>query len=403
MTTTDTSIPASIRVAVVGNCPADLWGISSAERISRQLRAIGPYRLSGEAEAVASAEPALFLRADYLFDDRTLADLLAAEGTVLRAGSDADAPVVAVRADKNRASAALEAVKGAGTWRNDPNWRVETAASLSAAYNRKLRKASPPQLWAIRSDRVNELEAALFGNSYKGVTDLVTKFVWPRPAKLVTKFCSQHGISPNTVTSASLVLTALATVLFAYGWFLTGLVLAWIMTFLDTVDGKLARVTVTSTTFGNIFDHGIDIVGPPVWYVAWAYGLPDSSFDAGIDRVTLFGMILGGYLVGRMVEGSFDRGLAGFQIFVWRPLDSWFRLIIARRNPNLIFLTAFALAGLPLVGLYAVAAWTVLCSVFLVGRLALAIRQRRADGSLQPWLRAPTAADLSSPLARPFL
>ncbi|MFN2427964.1 MAG: CDP-alcohol phosphatidyltransferase, partial [Candidatus Binatia bacterium] len=82
---------------------------------------------------------------------------------------------------------------------------------------------------------------------------------------------------------------------------------------------------------------------------------------------------------------------------------SWFRLIIARRNPNLIFLTVFALLGLPAVGLGAVAAWTVLCTLFLLGRLAVGIRRRLAEGGLRPWLQAPTTDDLSSPLAQPFL
>jgi len=400
---TTPSIPPSIRVAVVGDCPAELWGISSTERIRRQLRAIGPYSVSDEDEAIRSGQPVLFVRADYLFEDRTLADLLAADNVILHDGSPADTPIAAARADKDHATAALAVVQGASIPLDPASWRHESAESLSAAYMRKLRKASPPQLWRIRSDQVDRLEAVLFGNSYKGVTDLVTKFVWPRPARLVTKFCSQRGISPNAVTSASLVLATIATVLFAYSWFLTGLVLAWIMTFLDTVDGKLARVTVTSTTFGNFFDHGIDIVGPPVWYVAWAYGLPDSSFAMGIDRVLLLELILGGYVAGRLVEGIFDWGLAGFPIFIWRPLDSWFRLVIARRNPNLIFLTVFALLGLPAVGLGAVAAWTVACTVFLLGRLAVGARQRVAEGALRPWLQAPTAADLSSPLARPFL
>ena len=402
MATTATSNRESVRVAVVGACPADLWGISSAERLRRQLKAIGQIRLCDAAEAVASGEAVLLLRADYLFEDRTISDLLAAGNVVLRAGAAdraEDAPVVAVRAEPGRGPAALAAAQGSADWREDPLWSVATVESLSSAYIRKLRKATPPQLWQIRPDRVGELEAVLFGNSYKGVTDLVTKYVWPRPARLVTKLCAVRGIGPNAVTSASLVLVAIATVLFAQGWFLSGLALAWIMTFLDTVDGKLARVTVTSTEFGNIFDHAIDLFGPPVWYVAWAWGLPES----GIDRVVLLEMIMGGYIAGRLVEGAFNWWVGGFSIFIWRPLDSWLRLIIARRNPNLIFLTGFALAELPSVGLKAVAAWTVVCTVFLLGRLAVAIRLRLAGEPLQPWLQAPTAADMNSPLARPFL
>ena len=55
------------------------------------------------------------------------------------------------------------------------------------------------------------------------------------------------------------------------------------MTFLDTVDGKLARVTITSTKLGNVFDHGIDLIHPPFWYLAWGMGLAlDPPAIAGI-------------------------------------------------------------------------------------------------------------------------
>src|SRR3546814_9511401 len=75
------------------------------------------------------------------------------------------------------------------------------------------------------------------------------------------------------VTLASLLLVGAAFYWFAAGQYAIGLVAAWLMTFLDTVDGKLARVTVTHTKFGNVFDHGIDLVHPPFWYWAWMIGL----------------------------------------------------------------------------------------------------------------------------------
>ncbi len=49
--------------------------------------------------------------------------------------------------------------------------------------------------------------------------------------------------------------------------------MGWLMTFLDTVDGKLARVTVTSSRLGDVLDHGLDIIHPPLWYIAWGVGL----------------------------------------------------------------------------------------------------------------------------------
>ena len=54
------------------------------------------------------------------------------------------------------------------------------------------------------------------------------------------------------------------------------------MTFLDTVDGKLARVTVTSSRVGHVLDHGVDLIHPPLWYIAWGLGL--ATFAPGDPR-----------------------------------------------------------------------------------------------------------------------
>ena len=86
-----------------------------------------------------------------------------------------------------------------------------------------------------------EIEDALYFASYKGVTDLVTRYAWPRPALVVVRACVALGISPNMVTTLSIILSITAIPLLMAGHFALGLASAWGMTFLDTVDGKLAR------------------------------------------------------------------------------------------------------------------------------------------------------------------
>jgi phosphatidylglycerophosphate synthase len=156
----------------------------------------------------------------------------------------------------------------------------------------------------------------------------------------------------------------LAAWLFVRGDFTLGLVAAWIMTFLDTVDGKLARVTLTSSTVGHVLDHGLDLIHPPFWYLAWAFGLFGGAF--WFDTSTL--IIVIGYIVGRLIEGLF---LLAFkmEIHCWRPLDSFFRAITARRNPNLILLTLGTLLGYPAWGFVLVATWTVFSIGFHTIRL----------------------------------
>ena len=89
------------------------------------------------------------------------------------------------------------------------------------------------------------------------------------------------------------------------------------MTFLDTVDGKLARVTVTSTRFGHYFDHIIDLVHPPIWYILWGLGKNVSQLNfGGLSRGTIFWLIVDGYIIGRLVEGIFKKMLGRFGSFL---------------------------------------------------------------------------------------
>ncbi len=92
--------------------------------------------------------------------------------------------------------------------------------------------------------------------------------------------------------------------------------------------------------------------------------------------------IIGGYVVQRLIEGIFMRRFGGMHIHVWQQIDSQFRLITARRNPNMVILVAALLFGRPDVGLELVALWTIVSLIFHAVRLAqanAAARPRRAD------------------------
>src|SRR5690606_33807392 len=93
-----------------------------------------------------------------------------------------------------------------------------------------------------------------------------------------------------------------------------------------------------------------------------------------------------GYIGGRLCEGAFQFLLASFDIFIWRKVDSFNRLITARRNPNLILLTAGWAAGRPDIGFILVVLWHVLSTLILVLRLGIAWYIRSRDGMLHSWM-----------------
>ena len=164
------------------------------------------------------------------------------------------------------------------------------------------------------------------------------------------------------------------------------------MTFLDTVDGKLARVTVQSSKFGHLYDHAIDLVHPPFWYIFWGMSLGGIEPVLGFTQTDMYWLIVAGYIGGRIVEGVFPL-LCGCNLFTWRPFDAWFRLITARRNPCLLLLTASAVAGRPDWGFIAVTFWTVLSTMVLVIRLLQGLILRLRKGPLQSWLKAANVAE----------
>ena len=372
----DTDMPPV--ALILGACPVRLWGMTPAERLRRALSRAGVAEVRSWPDAPVPGRRHLLVRDDHVFDAVLIADLARADNTVLTTG--AGTPVAAI-VDAPRVEEAAALLTRGGPL--PAGLRAVGPATLSSAYNDALRKREAPYLLPLTEETRPEVERRMFAGSYKGVTDLVTKHVWPAPALRVTRWCATHGVTPNAVTWLSLVLVLLAMGAFWQGWFLTGLAMAWGMTFLDTVDGKLARVTLTSTKLGNVFDHGIDLIHPPFWYWAWIIGLGAAGMALEQPGLVL-AVVAGGYVLQRVQEGLFI-ALFKLEIHIWRPFDSWFRLITARRNPNLILLTLGAVAGRPDLGMLAVAAWTVASLLMHTVQIVQALAARRR-GPLVSWL-----------------
>jgi phosphatidylglycerophosphate synthase len=242
------------------------------------------------------------------------------------------------------------------------------AAQLNYA---ELRKRERPFVIGLEG-KVEPVERAYYDAAYKGVTDALTLYLWRRPAFHLTRWAAQAHLPPNLITAIGAVLCGLAFWLFWIGQYWPGVLSGFIFMVLDTVDGKLARCTGSSSKWGHILDHGIDLIHPPFWWWAWLHGL--EAYGTPVEPVyatMLLTAIVGGYILQRIIEGLFISRY-GMHIHVWQPVDSWFRLITARRNPNMVILVAALLFARPDAGLALVALWTIVSLVFHAVRLAQA-------------------------------
>ena len=377
---------ANIAFCLIGDSDIRPFSVPSRERLRRAFRRADVELELPAAEAESGEGSLVAIRADYAFDESLVKAIIASPGAALQAE---DGEIVAAHGEgieNIRAAFSVVAELGAAA---GAEFVVRDAAALVGAYQKALRKRANPLLLPLVAADAAAIERALFNSSYKGVTDLVTKYVWPVPALAATRWCARHGVSPNVVTWVSLGFVVLATMLFWHGWFLAGLACAWAMCFLDTVDGKLARCTLTSSKLGDVFDHGIDLLHPPFWYYAWFVGLGDAAAPL---EWALWVVILG-YIAGRLQEGLFIWRFE-IEIHTWRPIDSWFRLITARRNPNLLILTVAALLQAPNIGLAVVAWWTIASFAFHCVRIGQAFAAQSGGRAPTSWLQAQTGQRL---------
>lgn len=358
----------------VGNPDVRVWGITSQARLAHTFQKLG--LTATDAAAAHDAAGVLVINAAWVYDEAVIRALSERPGAVL---IDDSGRAVAAHVTGAQAPAAVIWI---GSGNLPPNATPLTAVELAGSYNHVLRKREAPILEPLTAANVRQVEARLFKGSYKGVTDLVTKHVWPVPARIVTRWCALAGITPNQVTMAGLVLVFVAMWAFWNGHFGLGLAAGWIMTFLDTVDGKLARVTLKSSAFGNVFDHGIDLIHPPFWWWAWIVGVQAGPHPIP-DVALVMWIVIGGYWAQRGLEGIFLQ-MFNMHMHAWRPFDSFFRQITARRNPNLILLTGACLVGRPDLGMLLVAGWTAISlGVHAVQTLQAAITPR---GTMVSWL-----------------
>ncbi len=379
---------------LVGSCDTRIWGLTAAERHARAFRRAGLSSILAPGQPLPSAGGVVMVRCDYVLAAELVQALVETPGVVLavKEADSADRLAVAAHVDAAQVAEVEKLVAGGalGDGEHVPaNLRVLGASDLAPAYNRSLRKRMVPFALPLSERSVVAVEKKTFAAAYKGATDFVTKWVWPVPARWVTRWAAAWRIAPNTITTVSLVFVLLTMYLFAQGHFLLGVAAAWFMTFLDTVDGKLARVTMTSSEWGNRYDHGIDLIHPPFWWWAWWYGL--SHVDTVVAASTLeaaLWIVLVGYVVGRLLEGVF-KWTFKIQTHVWRRVDYFFRTITARRNPNLAILMVSAILGRPDLGFVAVAVWTVLSTVFHVVRIGQAAYVRARGGQITSWLSEP--------------
>jgi phosphatidylglycerophosphate synthase len=344
-----------------------------AELVARCGVEVGEARGSlDERVARAASESAgsalLLLPGDAVVDTRVFAELLReSDSAVALAGEGAQRTALVRVAPRARlAASSARDLLGLAEAQLEAGSARELDLGAIAQHIANLRRDQPAYAFRITAAEVAETERWLFWSNYKGSTDFLTRWVFPPFVWLALRPLARLGVHPNWVTSLAVLLCFGAIPLWATQHWALGFAAAWVMAVLDSVDGKLARLTYTSSRLGNWLDHGTDIVHPPFWYAAWAWGLAGGPVG-GTYGLTLF--LFGVYALDRVVAGLFSWRF-GRSIHGYEPIDVTMRTVISRRNPNLLIFSLALPLGLGTAAIWLIAAWQVACLAFHVVRSA---------------------------------
>jgi len=236
-----------------------------------------------------------------------------------------------------------------------------------ASYIKKLRRDLAPFAFRV-ADEVSRrrVERFLFDSNYKGSTDFMTKWVYPPLVWRILRVLTTRRVKPNTVTFVGIAACFGAVPFFATGLWVPGLVLAYVMSVLDSVYGKLARLTYQSSAQGDVLDHGMDLVHPPFWYWAWGWALSGGNVSSPVFQASMWMVVF--YIFDRVMEMLFTAG-TGKSLPGYAPLDMRLRTVISRRNVNLAIFTVALAAGFAVPAFYAIVAWQAASALFHLSRV----------------------------------
>ena len=248
----------------VGDNPARAFGMSATDR----ARALAIKAKLEPADATSPGRSVIYGDVNWAWDPEWLVALRNSPGSVLTKDGH---PVLAHLPEDGDEAAVLASMQSGARYEGSSLTEID-ADTADFSYG-KLRKRDRPFVMRLDPTDPEPVERAAYDASYKGVTDALTLYLWRRPAFHLTRWAARAGLTPNMVTAVGAALCVAAFFLFYGGWYWTGIAAGFAFMVLDTVDGKLARCTGQSSKWGNVFDHGVDLIHPPFWWWAWAEGL----------------------------------------------------------------------------------------------------------------------------------
>jgi phosphatidylglycerophosphate synthase len=223
------------------------------------------------------------------------------------------------------------------------------------SYIPDLRQYAVPFLLRLeRPEAIRAIENALYEKTFKGVMDFIATYIYRIPVRGLVRLLAPTRITPNAVTAMSVLCSFAAIPLFATGWIWTAFLVAYTFVICDSLDGKLARMTIRLSKRAGQIDHGTSTPCEACYYLAWTW-----HFSGGhlTSWPAVAGMLLFGFFcLDKITTGTFSRTFHR-SLFDYQAWDARFHLIAGRRTINLAIMTVGYALQAPITALVITMVW----------------------------------------------
>ncbi len=374
------------RIAVIYDEPSvrkvRVYGLSPVARLVRQWRTWGTgntWIVSSEttptdggadhvtwgtlAERVRSTPESVayyLIGADAIVDDRLFVFMSGLDGEVRISTRNGPAPILA-KVGKDtvlRLSAlqSLEAVRKA--LENETTLPVKYPSDFDP-YIDELRLSNEPYLFRMTENSdIRRVENRMYEANFKGTLDFIAIYIYKYPVREITRWLSRFPrVTPNQITFLSIVSSFAVPVLFAMGQVGWAVSIGWLMFILDSVDGKLARLTVRLSRTAGIIEHATSTPAVFLWFPTLGWHLSGGQlFDPGQPMAAAAGVLMILYWVDKAVNGAFRKRFR-LDLYNWSTFDQKFHLIACRRAIIMLIVTIGYLIGDVRTAYLALAGW----------------------------------------------
>lgn len=217
--------------------------------------------------------------------------------------------------------------------------------SSDSFYSVNLKRTLNPFVFKVSNkDDLKSCKRALLERGQKGI------HFTSRVNKKIEDFLSFYlvevsYITPNVVTVVTNLLAYVVALLFLLNNFFFGLVLAFLVSIADGLDGKIARLRGTSSKVGEL-EHSFDTLYEEVWYASFSLAIFSVTGDFSNVILGLLIIILNSFIKHLYMQ---FKASTGIPLTTYSKVDRIFAVVDGRRNVYLLyFLLGFVIKNIQL-------------------------------------------------------